>query len=259
MYGCDGRDMTAMHYIFAGLFLPLFPFSMVLNMLYARLRNPVLRSVVLLVWPQIGLIIAFAYELSVPSWTLGWGLATSFLYALRILSLRELGVWTSFVATSAWALLWVLLDNGVPHPQVQLYAIGVSVPLILMNLLCAGLETRFGAAYLGLYGGLAQALPRYSSILVLVVLAVIATPLFPTFFAMLSMILKAVSTAPLVAVVVSAVWLLWSWAGARLLQGLIVGPVRVTAPDLSHVSLWSYVFAIGGLLVGGVYWSELMV
>ena len=251
--------MTSLHYIAAGLFLPVFPFSMVLNMLYARLRSPLLRSVVLLLWPQIGLLMIFVFDLSAPPWAPAWGLATSIFYALRMLSLRELGVWTSFAATSAWSLLWVLLDNAVPPLELQLYALGVSAPLMMLSWLCAGLEKRFGAAYLGLYGGLARALPRYSGILVLVVLAVVATPLFPTFFAMLSMILKAIATAPPVAVAVSAVWLLWSWAGARLLQGLIVGPVRVTAPDLSRASLWIYIVAIGGLLAGGVYWSELLV
>ena len=251
--------MTYIHYILAGLFLPLFPFSMVLNMLYVRMHSSVLRSLFLLLWPQIGLMIFFKFDLSVPVWALAWALATSFLYALRIVALRELGLWTSFAATSSWALLWVLQDNSITHLQIQLYALGISVPLIMMNLLCAGLVSRFGAAYLGLYGGLAQALPRYSSILVLVVLAIVATPLFPTFFAMLSMIFKAIPFSPLVAVVVSAVWLLWSWAGARLLQGLIVGPVRVTAPDLSHTSLWIYIIALFGLFVGGMYWSEWMV
>ena len=251
--------MSTIHYVLAGLFLPLFPFSMALNMLYARLRNPWLRSLVLLLWPQIGLIIVFSYQLSVPVWVLALALVTSFLYALRIVALRDLALWTSFVATSSWALLWVLQDNTVTHLQVQLYALGISLPLLMMNVLCAGLESRFGAAYLGLYGGLAQALPRYSSILVLVVLAIVATPAFPSFFAMLSMILKAIPTTPLVAVVVGCVWLLWSWAGARLLQGLIVGPVRVTAADLSHASLWIYIIALGGLLLGGVYWSESMV
>jgi len=129
----------------------------------------------------------------------------------------------------------------------------------MMNLLCVGLERRLGAAYLGLYGGLAEARPRYSSILVLVVLAIVATPLFPMFFAMLSMIIKAIPATPLVAVVIGVIWLLWSWAGARLLQGLIVGPVSVTAADLSHASLWIYVITLGGLLLSGVYWSELMV
>ena len=251
--------MTSIHYILAGLFLPLFPFSMGMNMVYARVQSPLLRSLLLLLWPQIGLMIVFVYDLAVPTWALTWALATSFLYALRLLSLRELGLWTSFVATSAWALLWVLQGNAIPHLQLQLCALGVSAPLIMMSSLCAGLERRFGAAYLGLYGGLAQALPRYSSVLVLVVLAIVATPLFPLFFAMLSIILKAIQAAPLVVVVVSAVWLLWSWAGARLLQALITGPVRVSAPDLSHASLWAYIIALGGLLVGGIYWSELMV
>ena len=80
--------MTYIHYILAGFFLPLFPFSMVLNMLYVRMHSSVLRSLFLLLWPQIGLMIFFKFDLSVPVWALAWALATSFLYALRIVALR---------------------------------------------------------------------------------------------------------------------------------------------------------------------------
>ena len=63
------------------------------------------------------------------------------------------------------------------------------------------LERRFGAAYTGLYGGLARTIPRFSGVFVTVVVAAIATPLFPTFFIMLDMVVDTVSTTPVVSIV----------------------------------------------------------
>ncbi len=250
--------MAYLVYPLAGLFLPLFPFSMVFNLLYTRLRNPLLRSLLILVWPQIGLAVIFKSGLAVPTWLLLWALLTSLLYALRALVLRELGLWTSFVATSAWALLWILVDNGTDTFQLKLFGLGMSVPFVLLALLGAALERRFGAAYLGLYGGLAQTIPRYAGVLVVVVLAIVATPIFPTFFAMLSMIIKTIPVAPLVAVGVGIVWLLWSWAGARLLQGMIAGPGGVAVADLSQTGMWLYVAVLIGLVFTAVYWLGAM-
>ena len=250
---------TSVALLLAGLFLPLFPLSMPFNMLYVRLRSSLTRALLLLAWPQIGLAIIGYYDVVAPGWMIAWGLATSLLYALRALALRDVGLWTSFVATSAWALLWILHDNGATLPQLQLYGLGISVPLLLMALLSAGLESRFGAAYLGLYGGLAQSIPRFAGVLVMVVLAIVATPLFPTFFAMLSMIVKALPASPFEAAGIAGVWLLWSWAGARLIQGLIIGPVRMTAPDLSQATVWLFVTVLSGLMIAGIYGSELTI
>jgi NADH:ubiquinone oxidoreductase subunit 4 (subunit M) len=137
---------------------------------------------------------------------------------------------------------------------MQLFSLGISAPLVMMAFLIAGLERRFGAAYLGLYGGLAHSLPRFTGVLVIVVLAVIATPMFPTFFAMLSMIIKSLPTTPVVAVGIGIVWLLWSWAGARLLQGLITGPQQLAVADLGQANTWLYVVVLAGLMLSGVYW-----
>jgi len=244
--------------ILAAIFLPLFPLSMLFNLLYARVRNPVLRSVILLAWPLPGLVVITAFKLSVPVWIPVWAVLTSILYALRALVLREVGLWTSFIATSSWALLWVLKAGGAGPAQLPLFAIGISVPLMLMAALTGGLERRFGAAYLGLYGGLAQTIPRFSGVLVVVVLAVIATPLFPTFFAMLSMIIKVTPVTPYVAMGVGMVWMLWSWAGAKLLQGLIVGQKQTAVMDLSRINLWLYIAILAALMIAGVYLLEAM-
>ena len=250
--------MTYLDLLLAGIFLPLFPLSMVFNLLYARLPNPVLRGLLLLAWPQIGLAFLFAFGVSTPGWLLAWALLTSLLYALRALALRDLGLWISFVGTSAWALLWILFAQDTVAVQLRVFGLGISVPLVLLALLGAGLERRFGAAYLGLYGGLAHTIPRFSGVLVVVVLAVVATPVFPTFFAMLTLIIRSFALTPLIAAGVGLVWLLWSWAGARLLQGLITGSQHSAVADLGYAWMWLYILVLAALSITGVYWSGAM-
>ena len=250
--------MSYLTYVLAGLFLPLFPLSMLFNLLYSKIRHPALRGVLLLTWPQLGLIFVSLFDLTTSHWVFAWAIFTSLLYAFRAIALRELGLWTSFIATSSWALIWILLGNNIDTSLLILFVFGISAPLVLMALLGAGLERRFGAAYLGLYGGLAQSIPRFAGVLVVVVLAIIATPVFPTFFAMLSIIFKTALTTPYIAVGVGLVWLLWSWAGARLLQGLIVGPQHAAIADLNQPTLWFYITALSGLLIASVYCAGAM-
>jgi NADH:ubiquinone oxidoreductase subunit 4 (subunit M) len=243
--------MSPMAYLFAGFFLPLFPFSTAFTVLFARLRNATLRGALLLAWPQLGLTLLKATDADIPSWIIAWALITSMLYGFRALALREVGLWTSFLATSAWALLWIPALAGTEDLLVRRYALGFSAPLVLLALLTAGLERRFGAAYTGLYGGLSQTLPRLSGVLVMVVLAAIATPLFPSFFGMLATIVAA---TPATALTLVAIWLLWSWAGARLLQGLLVGPAgEADVPDLGRAASWAYAAVLVALVIGGLH------
>lgn len=220
--------------LIGGLFLPLFPLSAGLNLLLARVDDPRLRALLLLVWPQLGIGLLALGPAEIPGWIMVWAVASSVLYAFRALAVRDLGVWAGYLASSGWALLWLLAGAGAALGELSLAAAGFSLPLMLLVLLSAGLVERFGAAYTGLYGGLALLLPRFSLALVLVVLAIMATPFFPSFFAMLGILTGLVSQAPWVAAGAGLSWLLWSWAGARLLQGLIVGtPDGASAADLS--------------------------
>jgi len=241
--------------LLAGLFLPLFPLSMVFNALFNRVQHVVLRCVLLIGWPHIGLAIIHSTDTNVPTWIIAWALATSLLYSLRMLALRGVGQWNSFLATSMWAMLW-LTTTDMNQSMHHIYAFGVTAPLVLLALLSAGLEKRFGAAYTDLYGGLALSIPRFAGVLVVVTLAAIATPVFPGFFIMLKFILDTSITMPIATFALLAIWLLWSWAGVRLLQGLIVGPAsKGEAADLNLFSCWSYVIVLIALLLGGIYLS----
>jgi len=242
--------MADLGLLLVGLFLPLFPFSIAFNAVLERIGRPLPRSALLLAWPQIGLWALSAHGAAIPSWFVLWALATALLYAFRLLAMREMGRWIGFFATSAWTLLWLAAYAGLPPSQLWTFAAAFSVPLVFLTLQAGRLEQQFGAAYVGLYGGLAVRVPRFSGVLVLSVLAATATPLFPTFFAMLHTLIVS---RPLPAIGLTAIWLIWSWAAARLLQGLIVGPSEPNPEqDLPITTTWGYAAGLAGLVVAGL-------
>jgi hypothetical protein len=242
--------MAAPGLLLIGIFLPLFPFSMAFNAVLARVTQPLLRSGLLLAWPLVGLWALSTQTAEVPSWLLVWALMTSLLYAFRLLAMREIGRWTGFLATSAWALLWLPSYAGVSPSQLWTFAAGFGLPLVFLTLLAQVLEQHFGAAYTGLYGGLARRMPRFSGVLVISVLAATATPIFPAFFAMLHTLIVS---QPAPAIVLAGIWLIWSWAAARLLQGLIVGPAEPSPElDLPIAATWGYAVGLAGLIAAGL-------
>jgi hypothetical protein len=65
--------------------------------------------------------------------------------------------------------------------------------------------------------------------------------------------LQAMSVMPAVAVALAGVWLLWSWAGAWLLQGLIIGiPGEPRPADLRTGATWVYMLALATLIAAGI-------
>jgi hypothetical protein len=236
--------------ILAGLFLPLFPLSLALNRGLAHLGRPYQRALLIILWPQLGVLLVTQAHAPVPVWLVAWALATALLYAYRAIALRDLGLWIGFLATSAWALLW--LSDSSPGLR-HLEALGLSAPLVLLTLLGGGLEALVGAVSTWTGLGLASAAPRTAAVLVLGVLASIATPLSPGFFTLVATLAAEAPGAPAIAVAVALVWLLWTWSGARLIQGLVVGPGgRDRVADLSLPMAWAYGLALTTLGLGGI-------
>jgi len=241
--------------LIAAVFLPLFPLSMVLNAALGRVRHPAARGALLLLWPQVGVSLLHAAGQGIPEWLVAWAFASSAFYALRLLTVRDLGRWAGFLATSALALGWGLAAGGAGVWELRSFAFWFSLPVALLALLAGPLASRFGAAYAGLYGGLALRLPRLSGVLALMVLAAIATPPFPGFFLLLGLLSQLEWTAT---PAVLAVWLIWGWAATKLLQGFVSdsGPVsahHAAAADLGRASAWLYAGALGAFAVAGLY------
>lgn len=239
-----------MLYLLAAAFLPLFPFSMIFNFLLGRSHSSLLQGLLVLVWPQVGLSILYSFAVQLPAGIEYWAVFTAFLYAFRAIALREVILWSGFLMTSSAALLWLAVINGAEESVVRLYAVGISLTFVIMVLLCRELRRRFESAFTGLYTGLAEAMPRFSIILVFAVLAIIGTPVFPSYHLMFDVILL---TQPALGVVLVFIWLLWAWAGTRLVQGLLIGENKYPVPDLGWQSVWPHVLLLTGTLVLGAY------
>jgi len=242
--------------ILAGIFLPLFPMSMLFNAVIDKTTNALARSIIIVVWPLCGVVIVSNITVAQPIWLVPLVLFTSTLYAVRILTLRDVTQWTGFLATSLWALLWIPVLQGTSAELLYSYAVSMALPLMLLVTLSTGLQKRFGAAYTDLYGGLARTIPRFSGVLVVVVVAAVATPVFPSFFILFDIVVETIATEPAISSVLLLNWLLWSWAGARLIQGLIVGRAsQVKILDMAKPTVGLYAIVLLGLAAGGLYMS----
>ena len=249
--------MSSMSLLLAGLFLPLFPMSIVFNFVFQRASSVWLRVIIILVWPLPGLWLIENSTTELIDIYVYWALFTSVLYGFRTVVVKELSVWTGFIATSAWSLLWVAEYLGAKVDDLIMHTFAFSLPLVLLALIVARLERQYESAYVGVVTGLAQEQPRMTGIVVVVILAVIGSPIFPSFFSLLSNINNVVLVLPSVAVAITVVWLLWSWSGIRLLQELVVGdPAVFQHDDISHGQTFLFCFAFVLLVAGGLYMAE---
>lgn len=239
--------------IVSTLFLPLFPLSMLFTSLFEKLSNTWARIGLLVVWPQIGLLCICNSDLAAPDCAVYLGLGTSLLYGFRALVLRDLSHWVSFIAVSSWALLWGASCVSDDYATLALAALGSSIPMGLLLVLGDRLIKQFGAAYTGLYNGLGHAMPRLSGLLVFSILAVIATPVFPGFVLIMAAFLHTVEISFAATISLCLIWMSWAWAGARLIQGFVIGegPSEKVEDIPSSVS-WGYTALLSSLVIFGI-------
>jgi len=244
-------------WIGAAFFLPLFPMGMVFNALLQRARNPWLRSVMLLLWPLPGIWILQVASPVIPGWVVYWSIFSAALYGFRAVVVRELGIWIGYLATSAWAMIWIGPAVGAQPGSLAPHALAFGLPLALMVLLAWEIERRYESAYVGIVSGLAHVQPRLSGTLVVAMLAAIGTPLFPAFFAMLDTLNHSLPLMPVAVLGPAVVWLLWSWSGMRLLQELLIGSApQSTHNDISLLTTTAYGLALLLLGIGGLLLSR---
>lgn len=240
-------------FLSAGLFLPLYPFSVIPNAILSRLTSPPLQAAWLPLWALLGVcLLAQAYA-PIPVGLAWWGGLTALLYALRLLTVRDISTWAGCALSSALALLWLAGPRQMPPAagEMAAFVLAFTVPLSILLLLSRTLIQRFGAAYAGLYGGLGVTMPRYAALLVATLLAVVATPFFPS-FAML--IAVAHRTTPWLVGVLLLNWLLWTWAAANLLGGMVFGrPDDEATTDIAVLPAALYTTLLVLWLAAGLY------
>lgn len=251
----------------AGIFLPLFPLSLLFNTLFQRIEDVRIKVLVLLLWPLPGVLILSTWVADVNPWLIAWAMASAGFYSFRSLVIKDVNIWTGFQATSVWGVCWVVAATDSELIIFLLHALAFSVSLAVLALLVAEIEKRYESSYAGVVCGVAQAQPRLSGMLTFALLGVIASPLFPSFFSMLAHVTQAIDVIPTAAIGLVVVWLLWSWSGMRLLQELLVGPARTLSNydlkddpkgDLSHAEGIGYGISMVTLTLLGIYLSGVL-
>jgi NADH:ubiquinone oxidoreductase subunit 4 (subunit M) len=246
--------MQTLNWVAAGFFLPMFPLGMLFNAVFQRIPTAWGRAVLLLVWPLPGVWLIHGVTTDMPGWMLYWALFSAVLYSFRAVVVKELGVWTGFIATSAWVMGWIGFAAGFTADELMMYLLAFGLPLAMLCLVTGEITRRYQAAYAGIVSGIAQAQPRLSGLLVIVVLAAIGSPLFPAFFAMLDSITHTIDIMPAMAAGILVVWLLWSWSGISLLQDILVGQAtRFRHEDISRGLTTAYAISLMILVLGGIY------
>lgn len=226
----------------SALFLPLYPFSAIFNALLCRLHSPLASFAFILIWPQIGVAAMQLSSTPIHDAFLPWALGSAGLYALRLLSVRELSRYAGFLASSSLALAWPLALGEMDVTMLSLFAFCFSLPAAILALLSAPLTQRFGTAYSGICTGLGNAMPRLSTVLVIALLAGIVTAPFPTFFALWVLLMKLHWSA---ALVVLAMWFVWGWSATMLMRGFIFGSSdKTTVTDISRSAVWSFTLVL---------------
>ncbi len=237
----------------AALFLPLFPLSMVQNLILSRIRAPFARGALVLLWPQIGVTILQTQQPEIPAFIETWALLSAAFYAVRLLTVRDLAIWAGLFASSAVALTWGLVMQGVDETTLRLFALWFSLPAALLILLTEPISKRLGAAYAGLFAGLVERQPRLALVLTAVMLCAVATPPFPGFFALLNLMLGLDSPGVFG---VLGIWLVWSWAAIRLVQGFVTGDGReISAADLGRGGALVYYAVLAVFVVAGLQFT----
>ena len=75
--------MASMSLLLAGLFLPLFPMSIIFNLVFQRASSAWLRVIIILVWPLPGLWLIENSATELVDIYVYWALFTSVLYGFR--------------------------------------------------------------------------------------------------------------------------------------------------------------------------------
>lgn len=262
--------LTLLLFLLAGLLLPLFPLSIGVNLVLqssagGRLDNVWTRAALLLLMPLAGVaLIALGQRqaggesaLLTTVFAL-WGGATSLLYAVRLLSVRDGRIWLAQLYTSALALIWVGVVHAVPP---LLPALGLALSLLPLAFLLDGLARRFGIARIGLYPGLAQKMPIFSTLFVIAVLAAVAVPFSPAFFAIAELAFGGIGTNELITLMpLGLSWLLWTWAGINLLTGIVFGVARDDLPyrDLDRSAALAHGVGMAALALFGLFLVEVV-
>ena len=130
---------------------------------------------------------------------------------------------------------WYVAVSGSTTPQAVMFFSALA--LVTSGLYLAGhhLHTRFGHLDMDKMGGIAHSMPRFATILVVLITAAMGLPVFAVFSAFFEMMLHVSTLFLWSMLVILLIWLMMSWLYPRLMHQVLFG--RPLVPAFSHRDL----------------------
>ncbi len=240
------------------LMLPLFPLHGIYVAVLTRLPGSAAMGLAVLL-PTVGLYGLTGLLPAMPPDLLG-GVSVLALFGAVYGSLKALvqvrvAHLLAYGSLALWSILWwYLAVTGTSTPQAAVYAGAVALVTGGLFLAWHRVQARYGDLDLTRIGGLARPMPRFATLLSLLVMAAVGLPPFGLFSGYVAMLLDPSIAASWGLVVVLFTWFAASWYGFRMMQRLLFGPHRADIPyeDLRAAEVASLLIVLVIVLVLGI-------
>lgn len=238
--------------------LPLFPFHGLFVGTVAYLPTSV-AAFAGFVLPFLGFIGLSSVGSTLPAWMQAWLFVPALIGALygvmKMTARHHVGEQAAYLGVTLLAVPWWPLSVTGNAAPAALYVTATALALLGFRLAAGFLLTRFGHLDIDKIRGLARPMPRFATLLILLMMAVMGLPLFGVFSGFMALLLgpSSFGAAGLAGVVV--LWFLASWLMTHLLQRLLFGPPRtdvlyrdLTWPEVCSLAVVLVVLAAGAIM-----------
>lgn len=241
---------TVLQLIGYATFLPVFPFHGLFVGAVAHLPTSV-AAFAGFALPFLGFIELGSIGSALPAWMQTGLFVPALLGALygliKVLAGRHVGEQAAYLGVSLLAVPWWHLSVTGNAAPAALYVTATALALLGLRLAAGFLLTRFGHLDSDKIQGLARPMPRFATLLTLLMMAVMGLPLFGVFSGFMALLLGPSSIGAAGLAGVAVLWFLASWLMTSLLQRLLFGPPRT---DVLHRDLtWPEVCSLAAVLV----------
>ncbi len=244
---------------------PLFPFHGAFIATLGNLPGSLPAFLVVLL-PSLGFAGGATLIPNLPEWLTHGIFALALLGALygalKALVQFRMGYLLTYAYMAQLAIIWwYAAVNGSTTPQVVMFFSGLA--LVTSGLYLAGyhLHTRFGHLDMDKLGGVAHSMPRFATILVVLVTAAMGLPFFAVFSAFFEMMIQVSTGFPWSTLAILAIWFMVSWHYALLMHRVLFGRPLVPAfphRDLGPGELLPLILMVLVLMLAGLVPSDLV-
>lgn len=173
---------------------------------------------------------------------------------VKALAQRHVGRLLAYTSTILFAIVWWhVAVTGGQGSEAALYVSALA--LAMSGLLLAGhqAQVRYGVLDLDRLRGLAHHMPRFATLVGLLIMAAMGLPLFGVFSGFMGMVFGAAASAPPSMALILMMWLSASWLLVKLLQDLLFGSPRsdLLYQDLTRTESFSLLLVLALLLLAG--------